>query len=107
MTLAEFYVREGKIISFRVKGHSGYSEAGKDIVCASVSSTVWMTINGIDNVLGIKCEYYQRDDEICCSIFEKDIDDAQALLQSLKQFLENLSVDYEKYLTVKEVQNNV
>lgn len=107
MTSAEFYMKEGKIVSFRVKGHSGYSQEGKDIVCASVSSTVWMTVNGIDNVLGIKCDYYQRDDEISCSVFEKDVEEAQALLQSLKQFLENLSVDYEKYLTVKEVQNDV
>lgn len=28
---------EGKILGLRVKGHAGYAEVGKDIVCASAS----------------------------------------------------------------------
>lgn len=35
-----------------VKGHSGYAEKGKDIVCAGVSTLVYMLVNSCD------CEVY-------------------------------------------------
>ena len=35
-----------KIITIEATGHSGYEEAGKDIVCSAVSSIVITTING-------------------------------------------------------------
>ena len=33
-----------------VKGHAGYADSGKDIVCASVSSIIYTTVNGIFNL---------------------------------------------------------
>ena len=33
-----------------ISGHAGYKYAGEDIVCASVSSIVYTTINGILNI---------------------------------------------------------
>ena len=33
-----------------VKGHAGFADAGKDIVCASVSSIIYTTVNGIFNI---------------------------------------------------------
>ena len=34
----------------KITGHAGYADAGKDIVCASVSSIVYTTVNGIMNI---------------------------------------------------------
>ena len=36
-----------KINSIEISGHSGYSESGSDIVCASVSSICITTVNSI------------------------------------------------------------
>ncbi len=33
-----------------ISGHANYDEYGKDIVCASVSSIVYTTVNGILNI---------------------------------------------------------
>ena len=38
------------INSIEISGHSGYSESGSDIVCASVSSICITTVNGILNI---------------------------------------------------------
>jgi len=35
-------MEDGRITGFSVSGHSGYAEAGQDIVCAAVSAVVGM-----------------------------------------------------------------
>lgn len=107
MITAEFEEAGGRIAAFSVRGHSGYATQGADIVCASVSSAVWMTINGLESVMGLSPVYTQTDALVTCRLASPEIVDAQVLLQSLKQFLCNLSTDYGDYLTVKEVHRNV
>lgn len=107
MIVAEFESAGGQIAAFSVRGHSGYAAQGADIVCASVSSAVWMTINGLESVMGLSPVYTQEDALVTCRLTEEQMAGAQVLLQSLKQFLCNLSTDYGNYLTVKEVHRNV
>ena len=40
--------KNGNVI--KITGHSGYDNAGKDIVCASVSSIIYTTVNGLLNI---------------------------------------------------------
>ena len=40
MTTVAFSMEGDRIVSFEVRGHSGYAEEGEDIVCAAVSSAV-------------------------------------------------------------------
>ena len=40
MTTIRFDRRAGRILGFSCQGHSGYAEAGEDIVCAAVSGGV-------------------------------------------------------------------
>ena len=47
MICVVFYQRRSEPCGFRVTGHAGYDEYGKDIVCSAVSSTVITTINAI------------------------------------------------------------
>ena len=50
MIVAEFLKKNGNITGFKVSGHAGYDDIGKDIVCASVSSAVMMTANLITEI---------------------------------------------------------
>ena len=40
MTTVTFHSAEGRLDGFVVEGHSGYAEAGSDIVCAAISAAV-------------------------------------------------------------------
>ena len=40
MTTVTFLTEGKRIIGFDAKGHSGYAEAGSDIVCAAITSAV-------------------------------------------------------------------
>ncbi|MBO4501688.1 MAG: ribosomal-processing cysteine protease Prp [Clostridia bacterium] len=44
MITASFRTKNGSFCGFTVKGHSGYSEQGSDIICAAVSSMVNLTV---------------------------------------------------------------
>ncbi len=107
MTEATFYFSGGMICSFGIKGHSGYDVSGSDIVCAAISSTVWMTVNALENILHLDVKYSVDDADVLLEVSGRDMADAQTFLEGFRQFLCNLSAEYEKYLTVKEVQRNV
>lgn len=106
MTNIEFRRKNGSITSFTVQGHSGYSHEGEDIVCASVSATIWMTVNGLENVLGLPVSYTERDGFVECSIpplLCEERKKADVLLESLSDFFDNLIKQYGKFVTKTEV----
>ena len=53
MTTVSFHMEGERLVGFTVKGHSGYAEAGSDIVCAAVTSAVRLTECAVNDVLGL------------------------------------------------------
>ncbi|MBQ7485649.1 MAG: ribosomal-processing cysteine protease Prp [Oscillospiraceae bacterium] len=53
MTSVTFHTEESRIIGFDAAGHSGYADAGADIVCAAVTSAVRLTEATVNEVLGL------------------------------------------------------
>ena len=93
---------DGKITQFTVDGHSGFSESGSDIVCASVSSAVWLTINGIEKQNLAQLSYEERDGFVKCIVSEKRLDGADVLLNSLVMFIAELSGQYKEYVNLTQ-----
>ena len=52
MTRIDFFNADGRITGFCCSGHSGYAEAGADIICAAVSTAVTFAADTITEVLG-------------------------------------------------------
>ncbi len=90
----------GKIIQFTVRGHSDFACEGEDIVCASVSSAVWLTLNGIEKQNLAKLSYEQSDGFVDCKIPQQRNASADAMLNSLIYFMDELSTQYKKYIKV-------
>ena len=62
MTEVDFYTaKNGDLLGFHVYGHSGYAEAGEDIVCAAISSAVYMVINTITDIMHIDADVEVED----------------------------------------------
>ena len=53
MTTVTFLTEGKRIIGFDAKGHSGYSEAGSDIVCAAITSAIRLVESTVNDVLGL------------------------------------------------------
>ncbi len=96
------------IVKGILSGHTDFEDIGKDIVCASVSSVLFMTLNGIENVLNIKFGY-NVDDALAEFIIPDDLDDNEIkeiniLLESMYLFLKDLESQYPDNVKVTELE---
>ncbi len=108
MTTIEFTNRNGRITGFCCKGHSGYAEAGADVVCAAVSTAVSFAEATICDVLGISCKTQVNEAEALIRLTlpascEEDEDAAQAVLSGMMLTLCALHDEYPDYVEVLEV----
>lgn len=88
---------KGNLIT--IKGHAGYDDKGKDIVCASVSSIVITTINGIIEINPDAIDYSDLDNEIIIRKLKED-ETVNKLLNNMILLLENLEKDYKDYIKI-------
>jgi len=100
----------GNIVGFDVSGHSGYSEAGKDIVCAAVSAVVQTAVIGLTEVLGIKVKYRQKTGEAQCAIPSGLSGDKREkiniVLETMLYGLKSIQEGYGEYIRVEERRMN-
>ena len=107
MTRCEFFTENERITGFSVSGHSGYAEAGSDIVCAAISAAVAMAECTINDVCGAKAKVRVKDEDaritltLPTSCDEEET--VQAVLAGMLVTLCNLRDDYPDYIEVMEV----
>ena len=107
MTRCEFTRENERIVRFSVSGHSGYGEAGTDIVCAAISAVVTMAEATINEVCGAKAKVRVKDEQaritltLPASCDEEET--VQAVLSGLMLTLISLREDYPDYIEVLEV----
>ena len=86
--------------SIRIKGHANYSELGKDIVCASVSSIIYTTVNYIMNIDKNSIEYTDDGNEITIKkINSNEIVDI--LLNTMIEILKDLENQYKENIKIE------
>ena len=83
----------------KISGHAGFNTYGKDIVCASVSSIVYTTINGILNINKDSIEVIDEN-ELIIKIVNKDTI-TKKLINSMVSLLKDLERQYPKNLKIK------
>ena len=107
MTKCEFFREQERITGFSISGHSGYAEAGSDIVCAAISAAVAMAETTINDVCGgkAKVRVKQEDARITLTLPTvcEEEEAIQAVLTGMMLYLINLRDDYEDYIEVLEV----
>ena len=107
MTRCEFFTDNDRITGFSVSGHSGYAEAGQDIVCAAVSAVVGMAEATINDVCGAKAKVRVKEEDaritltLPASCDEEE--SVQAVLAGMMLYLCNLRDEYSDYIEVLEV----
>ena len=110
MTRCEFFTEDDRITGFSVSGHSGYSEAGSDIVCAAITAVVTMAEATINDVCGAKAKVRVKEADaritltLPASCDEEE--SVQAVLAGMMLTLCSLRDDYPDYIEVLEVQND-
>ena len=107
MTRCEFFTENDRITGFSVSGHSGYAEAGEDIVCAAISAVVTMAEATINDVCGGKAKVRVKEEDARVTLTLpascEEEDSIQAALTGLMLYLIALRDDYSDYIEVLEV----
>ena len=107
MTKCEFFTQDDRITGFSVSGHSGYAEAGSDIVCAAISAVVTMAEATINEVCGAKAKVRVKDEQARVTLMLPAVcdeeDTVQAVLAGMMVTLISLQEQYPDYIEVLEV----
>ena len=107
MTKCEFFRDHERITGFSVSGHSGYAEAGSDIVCAAISAVVGMVEATINDVCGGKAKVRVKEADARITLTLPTVceeeEAIQAVLAGMMLYLLSLRDDYSDYIEVLEV----
>ena len=107
MTRCEFFTEGDRINGFSISGHSGYAEAGQDIVCAAISAVVTMAEATINEVCGAKAKVRVKDEQaritLTLPVSCDEEETVQAVLAGMMITLCGMRDDYPDYIEVLEV----
>ena len=110
MTTIEFFTVGEKITGFSSKGHSGYGEAGADIVCAAITSAIRLTERTLNDVMGVGARVKVQEDNtrIVLELAAGSISnmEAQSVLTGLMLHLSDLCDEYPGYRELLEVEKH-
>lgn len=101
MIVAEFFRKGGEITGFKINGHAGYDDYGKDIVCASVSSAVQLTANMITDIFIYQAEVSAENDTVILKTSILGDRTLQNLYKGFQMHLDLLSQEFKKTIQIK------
>ena len=90
-----------------MSGHSGYAEAGSDLVCAAISAVVTMAEATINEVCGAKAKVRVKEEDARITLtLPSSCDEeetVQSVLSGMMLTLISMKEDYPDYIEVLEV----
>lgn len=90
-----------RIEGIEVSGHSGYADAGADIVCSAVSTAMFLSLGLIEKVCP-KYDFTSDENNAFMNLKILESNDlTEMVLENLVESLEGISSDYADYLQVK------
>ncbi len=100
-------MEDGRITGFSVSGHSGYAEAGQDIVCAAISAVVTMAEATINEVCGAKAKVRVKEEDARVTLTLPtscdEEESVQAVLAGMLLTLCSMRDEYPDHIEVLEV----
>ena len=108
MTTVSFLTDGSRITGFDVSGHSGYAEAGSDIVCAAITGAVRLVEATVNDVFGLAASVRVREKSGSVSLrlpgglSERDEHAVQGLLSGLMLYFSELHDEYPDNIEVLE-----
>ena len=105
MTNITFYKKDDLIVGFEVKGHTGKSEYGSDLLCCQISTVAQLAIVGMENLN--KPYFKEISDGYLKLKIDKKLaknDNIQFLFKTCLDSFKSIIIDEKKYAKL-EVKN--
>lgn len=118
MTKITFFKRDGIYYGFKEVGHTGFAEAGEDILCAALSSMTMLIINAIEVSYASDVEYTiddaTTDITVTCKAALPEYSDDEkksyavsGLFQAYFLQLTDMTEDYYEFIEVDETEDEI
>ena len=115
MTKITFYKSNGVFYAFEENGHTGYGEAGDDVLCAALSAMTMLIVNAIEVSYASDVEYINDEETTDIKVIARgalpayEADDKKrfavsGLIQAYFYQLNDLVEEYYEYLEVEEAE---
>ncbi len=103
MITAILYRRNGQYTGYRSEGHSGYAEAGSDIICAGLSILESTCVNALESLLDVRVPLKVKEETgLLCfdlpALEGEKASGAQLLMGALGQGCSDLQEAYPGYV---------
>jgi len=117
MTKIIFYKSNGTFYGFEEQGHTGYGEAGEDILCSALAAMTMLIINTVEVAYASDVEYDISEDDTRITVrskaalpeFEEDERKRYAvsgIFMSYFYQLNDMVEEYYKYLEVDVIEKD-
>ena len=113
MTTVAFTMEDERVVSVTVENHSGFADAGEDIVCAAISNSINLIETALNTVMGL-CATVKVDQELARAFLRlpgglsEEIDNTcQILMAALMVNLVELQEQYPDHINVLEVYKDL
>lgn len=94
-----------QVIGYEIKGHSGFAEAGQDIVCAAVSVLAQTGANALEKIAGVKPEIHLKDGYLQVilpkNLQESEREQAKIIFETILIGLQDVVEAYPRYVKLK------
>ncbi len=102
MTKAKFILEQNLPTAFTISGHAGYGEYGEDIVCSSITTAVFTTLNLLLKFLQDEDYTLIQDEDKGLIDFKllKKSDLTLTIIQNLLEILTNIEEQYPQNLKI-------
>lgn len=110
MTTITIFSEQDRLTGFSVAGHSGYAEAGEDIVCAAITSAVRQVECTLNEVMGLEVsvKVKEKDASIRLQLPDKLGSTHEAMCQTILTgfmvYLAELAEEYPQYVLVLNME---
>lgn len=98
-TVVLYRAQDGQVTGFEVSGHTGYAQAGQDIVCSALSFLAITCANALESIAKLKPEVFQQDGLLRVRVTEVN-DEARTIFAVFNQGIEDLRDSYPKHVTL-------
>lgn len=103
MTRAAWIYEDGVLCGFRLAGHCG-GTAGRDIVCAAVSSAAYLTANTITEICGCQAAITERDGRLEVRVPLAESARCQDSLRGFRLHMEQLAAQYPTHIHLEKTE---
>ena len=101
MTKIKVFRKDGHIMGLEVKGHTGLSEEGTDVLCSAVSALTQGALLGLKEVARVKTEFSTGDGYLKFNIFEHT-EKTDAILETMYVSLKDIQTGYKRHIKMED-----